>query len=144
MSPVDQALNLVRQLAARPALVFDPYALIEALENLEEVARRSAHADVRRFAAVLSNCKRLPMTPRLGDFVTQALGDEVEKEVTRMMVKLYKPSVQPFPWATSWQRPSLRSSPYPRMSNAQPPGSKCFACRRTGHFARNCPQNPKR
>ena len=106
---------LVKQLAARHAHVFDPYALIGVLENLDDVARRSAHPDVRRFAAVLSNCKKLPMNPRLGDFVTQVLGDEVEKDVAKMMVKVYKPSQQPmrFPpplLESSYVRPWL----YPR------------------------------
>ena len=35
------------------------------------------------------------MNPRLGDFVTQVLEDEVEKDVAKMMVKVYKPSQQP-------------------------------------------------
>jgi hypothetical protein len=112
---VDQALVLVRQLATRPAHVFDLYALIGALENLDDVARRSAHLDVRRFAAVLSNCKKLPMNPRLGDFVTQVLGDEVEKDVAKMMVKVYKPSQQPMCF------PLLESSyvrPWPYLRGA--------------------------
>ena len=32
------------------------------------------------------------MNPRLGDFVTQVLGDDVEKEVAKLMVKVNKPS----------------------------------------------------
>ncbi|KAL9970588.1 hypothetical protein ACROYT_G022991 [Oculina patagonica] len=42
---VDQALLMVRQLASRPPNVFDPYALIGALEHLEDVGRRAGHAD---------------------------------------------------------------------------------------------------
>ena len=80
VSPVDQALMLVRQMASRPVSVFDPYSLIGTLENLEDVARRSAHNDVRRYAAVLSNCKKLPLTPQMGDFVTQVLGDDVRRK----------------------------------------------------------------
>ena len=37
-SIVDQALLMVRQLASRPPNVFDPSALIGALEHLEDVA----------------------------------------------------------------------------------------------------------
>ena len=40
-SMVDQALFMVRQLASRPPNVFDPYALIGALEHLEDVGRRA-------------------------------------------------------------------------------------------------------
>jgi hypothetical protein len=90
VSSVDQAVLLVRQLASRPIAVFDPYALVDTLENLEDVARRSAHKDVRKYAAVLANCKRLPMTPQMADFVIQVLGDDVEKEVAKTMVKVYK------------------------------------------------------
>ena len=52
-SMVDQALLMVRQLASRPPNVFDPYALIGALEHLEDVGRRAGHADVGKFTAVL-------------------------------------------------------------------------------------------
>jgi hypothetical protein len=34
------------------------------------------------------NFNRQPMKPRLGDFVTQVLGDDVEKEVAKLMVKV--------------------------------------------------------
>ena len=64
--------------------MFNPYALIGALENLEQVARRSGHADLKRYRAVLSHVKRLPPNARLGDFVTHVLGDAVEREVAKL------------------------------------------------------------
>jgi hypothetical protein len=112
VSPVDQALVLVRQLAARPPNVFDPYALIGALENLEDVARRSGHQDLKKYAAVVSHCKKLPPNARLGDFVTHVLGDEVEREVAKTVAKMYKPTVNtarfdPTPRLQSVSRPKL-------------------------------------
>ena len=87
-SMVDQALLMVRQLASRPPNVFDPYALIGTLENLEDVGR---HADVRKFTALLTNCKKLPPSPRLGDLVTHTHGNDIENEVAKTVAKMYKP-----------------------------------------------------
>ena len=95
-SIVDQALLMVRRLASRPPNVFDPYALIGASEHLEDVARRDAHPDVRRFTAILSSCKKLPPSTRLGDLVTHIPGNDIKKEVAKTVAKMYKSSV-PFP-----------------------------------------------
>ena len=56
-SMVDQALLMVFQLASRPPNGFDPFALIGALEHLEDVGRRAGHADVRMFSAILQVAK---------------------------------------------------------------------------------------
>ena len=77
-SIVNHALLMVRQLASRPPNVFDPYALIGTLEHLEDVSRRAVHADVRKFTVVLSSCKKLPPSPRLGDLVIHTLGNDIE------------------------------------------------------------------
>jgi len=76
-SMVDQSLLMFCQLASRPPNVFNPYALIGALKHLENVARRIGHADVRKFTAVLTSCKKLPPSPRLGDLVTYILGNDI-------------------------------------------------------------------
>ena len=94
-SSVEQALLLVRQLAARPRHVFDAFALIGALQNLEEVARLGGHADAKKFGAVLAQCKRLPPEPILGEIVTRLLGDEVQREVANAVSKILKQ--RPFP-----------------------------------------------
>lgn len=57
---IDQAFLMVRQLASCPPNVFDPYALIGALEHLEDVGCRAGHADVRKFTAVLCKASSLP------------------------------------------------------------------------------------
>ena len=150
-SSVDQALLLVRQFAARPPEVFDAYALIGALANLEDVARRSGHADIKKFTAVLSNCKKLPHTPRMGDFVTQVLGEEVEREVAKTVSKIYK-STRPLnvmrPTAVPPMVAQARDRPYPVPYNRfrsprYPRTSRCFNCNGIGHFARDCQNLPR-
>ena len=84
-SMVDQALLMVCQLVSRPPNVFDPYALIGALEHLEDVARRAGHVDVK-FTAVLSSCKKLPPSPRLGDLVTHILGRQLQRCISRQFL----------------------------------------------------------
>ena len=119
--------------------VFDPYVLVGALENLEDVARRSAHKDVRKYAAVLANCKRLPMTPQMADFVIQVLGDDVEKEVAKTRVKVYK---EPTNFPRAMFSAPFRYYLYPPVSRSPPReiGLRCFQCLRFGHLPRNYPQ----
>ena len=74
---------MVRQLASRPTKAFDVYGLLGALEHLEDMARRTNHPDFRRYMAILSQCKKLPPSPRLEDMVTQLLGDATEREVAK-------------------------------------------------------------
>ena len=122
-SVVDQALLMVRQLASCPPNVFDPYAPIGALEHLEDVARRAAHADIRRFTAVLTSCKKLPPSPRLGDLVTHILGNDIEKEVAKTVAKMYKLSVSlsltPRDGGAGCSRP-VQDWLYPRGGGRQP------------------------
>lgn len=47
-----------------------------------------------KFAAELSNCRKLPPNPHMGDFVTQVLGDDIEREVARTMEKVYRSAKQ--------------------------------------------------
>ena len=148
-SMVDQALLLVRQLASRPPNVFDPYALIGALEHLEDVGRRAGHADLRKFTAVLASCKKLPPSPRLGDLVTHILGNDIEKEVAKTVAKMYKPSASlpltPGNGGAGYRR-SAQDWPYPRGGGNQSSTARnvrCYRCRRFGHIARNCHQSSK-
>ena len=144
-SMVDQALLMARQLASCPPNVFDPYALIGELEHLEDVGRRAGHADVGKFTAVLSGCKKLPPSPRLGNLVTHILGNDIEKEVVKTVAKMYKSSVflppTPGNGGPGYPRPA-QDWPFPRswgrqLSTAR--NVRYFRCRRFGRIARNCP-----
>ena len=83
---------MVGQLASRLPNVFDPYALIGALQHLEDVGRHAGLPDVRKFTTVLISFKKLPPSPRLGDLVTHILGNHIEREVAKTVAKMYKPS----------------------------------------------------
>lgn len=140
---MEQALLAVRQQATRPSTVFDPFALIGALQHLEDMARRAGHPDLRRFTAVLTECKKLPPSNLLGEVVTRLLGDEIDKEVANAVSKIVKSRAPP-PWPRPYsgfrnaggsgydnQSRPLRRRPLATM--------KCFACQRQGHLARDCP-----
>jgi hypothetical protein len=51
-SQVDQALETVKHLAARPRALLDPFALLASLEVLADSARESGHPETRKFEAV--------------------------------------------------------------------------------------------
>ena len=144
-SSVEQALLTVLQLASRPSAVFDPFALIGALLHIEEVARRVGHPEVKKFAAVLSQCKRLPNGPIMGEVVTRLLGDEVEKEVANVVSKMLKAR----PWYGPRQDRAFSAgtsnergfSPQRAYRGFQSKEVRCFKCQQPGHFARRCPQS---
>ena len=78
-SMVDQAFFMVHQLPPPPPPnVFNPYALIGALEHQEDGAHHSRHADVRKFTIVLTSYIKLPPSPRLGDMVPHILVNNIE------------------------------------------------------------------
>ena len=138
---------MVRQLFSRPPNVFDPYALNWALEHLEDVAHRATHADVRRFTAVLTSCKKLAPSPRLGDLVTHILANDIEKEVAKTVAKVYKSSVPfsltPRDGGAGYSRPArIGRTPGVGVDNRrQTRNVRCFKCRRLVHIARNCFQS---
>ena len=77
-SMVDQAFFMVQQLPPLPPNVLNPYALIGALEHLEDGAHYSRHADVRKFTIILTSCIKLPPSPRLGDLLPHILVNDIE------------------------------------------------------------------
>ena len=115
------------------------------LLHLEEVARRVGYPEVRKCAAVLSQCKRLPNDPVMGEVVTRLLGDEVEKEVANVVAKMlkvrhpYGPRQDQAFADTSSQR---GFSPQRAFSfrGFQSKDVTCFKRHKPGHFTRTCSQ----
>ncbi|KAJ7389501.1 hypothetical protein OS493_031153 [Desmophyllum pertusum] len=145
-SSVEQALITVRQVASRPSAIFDSFALTGALLHLEEVARRVGHPEAKKFSAVLSQCKRLPNGPIMGEVVTRLLGDEVEKEVANVVAKMLKarPSygsrLDHTSPGTYNQRGFSPRRAYRGFQSRDASSGRCFKCNKPGHYARRCPQ----
>lgn len=62
------------------------------MEHLKDVGCYVGHMDLGKFTAVLSRYKKLPPMLRLGNLVTHILGNDIGKEVAKMIAKMYKPS----------------------------------------------------
>ena len=151
-SSVNSVLDMVRQLASRPSALVDPYALVAALEQLADVSRETNHPERRRFEAIFKQCRPLVREPKLATVVIQLLGDKEEKQVAGQIHKLLKcssflPSVSsPYPQPGQFQRRYAAQSSQPPASlrafggrRRAPMRGRCFQCRKTGHFVRNCP-----
>ena len=151
-SSVNSVLDMVRQLASRPSALVDPYALVAALEQLADVSREANHPERRRFEAIFKQCRPLVREPKLATVVIQLLGDKEEKQVAGQIHKLLKsssflPSVSsPYPQPGQFQRRYAAQSSQPPTTlrafggrRRAPMRGRCFQCRKTGHFVRNCP-----
>ena len=151
-SSVNSVLDMVRQLASRPSALVDPYALVAALEQLADVSRETNHPERRRFEAIFKQCRPLVREPRLATVVVQLLGDKEEKQVASQIHKLLKSSSSQPPVSSPYPQPgqfprryAAQSSQFPTSlrgfgGRRRPPArGRCFQCRKTGHFVRNCP-----
>jgi len=151
-SSVNSVLDMVRQLASRPSALVDPYALLTALEQLADVSHETNHPECRRCEAIFKQCRPLVREPKLATVVIQLLGDKEEKQVAGQIHKLLKsssllPSVSSsYPQPGQFQRRYAAQSSQPPTSfrafggrRRAPTRGRCFQCRKTGHFVRNCP-----
>ena len=68
-SKVDQALELVRHLACRPAALLDPFALLAGLEQLVDYARETNHPQRKKFDAIFKQCRPLANSNSLAEVV---------------------------------------------------------------------------
>lgn len=83
---------MVHQLASRPGLLVDPYALIAAFEQLADICQETNHPERRRYEAIFKQCRLLVREPRLASVLIQLLGDKDGKHVAGQIHKLLKSS----------------------------------------------------
>lgn len=143
---VTRALDIVRQLANRPAGLMDPIALLAALEHLADVARDSNHADRSKYDAIYKQCRPLVFNPRLHDVVIRLLGDEQQKQVASQIQKILRApaalsrNTQLANGYGAWEPNSgpIFGGRGRGRGRRAPARGRCFNCRQFGHYAAQC------
>ncbi|KAK3751282.1 hypothetical protein QZH41_002731, partial [Actinostola sp. cb2023] len=89
---VDNAIVSLQQLIARPAGLFDPYAVLAALEQVVNVAKDKNDARSGRFNVILRQCRPLINSPALRSILTKLVASKEEAEVAKVVDKAMKNS----------------------------------------------------
>lgn len=63
---------------------------IGVLEYLEDVVCCVRYVDVRKFIVIFISCKKFFFSLRLGDLEIYIFGNDIEEEVVKIVVKIYK------------------------------------------------------
>ena len=123
--------------ARSKSLAFTKENALDQLLNLKVVAMEGKHEKAGYYAAVFQALKEKMSAPedQFKRYLIVLLGDKEEEKVHEKLAKIDK----------SYRRQSQprQFRPY---NNWQPQGGsmiRCFACRRYGHFQRNCPMGPR-
>lgn len=104
---------MVHQLASRPGLLVDPYALIAAFEQLADICQETNHPERRRYEAIFKQCRLLVREPRLASVLIQLLGGW--KACSWSNTQAFK--VQFYPCFVFWPLSSVWSVPVQNVSS---------------------------
>ena len=75
---------------ARPAVVFDPYAAIAALDEVVNVTKEKKDERASRYEIVLRQCRPLLNNPCLQQVLIKLVGSKEEDEVAKVIAKATK------------------------------------------------------
>ena len=119
---------MILQLGSRPSVLVDPYALIGAMEQLADYPARQ-------------------ITRSVDDLKLFSNSVDPLSESLISLSNSFQPSVSsPFPQPGQFKRRYAAQSSHPLSTlrafggrRRAPTRRRCFQCRMTGHFVRNCP-----
>lgn len=139
---VDHAFESVRRLANRPHALVDNHALFAALEQLSDVARSVGHKDLKKYEAMVRQCRPLVGDGRFVSVITRLLGSAEDQLVASQIQKLLKSEAASAHPRSSLSAPQYGFSrpvfhPYADNSRGRGHGSmsrnRCYSCGRWGH-----------
>ncbi len=155
VSTVDGAISALQALVGRPSALFDPYAVIAALEEVVSLAQKVNDQRAMRFNTILRKCRPLVNEACLQAVLTKLVANKEEAEISKAIDKamrqgshLHQPNR--FPLAVSGFPNSRwpiagRTGPAPPYRRFRNRGQrKCFICNQEGHIARYCPNNSQK
>ncbi|KAK3710527.1 hypothetical protein QZH41_009353, partial [Actinostola sp. cb2023] len=134
---VDNAIASLQQLIARPAGLFDPYAVLAALEQVVNVAKDNMnHARSGRFNVILRQCRPLINSPALRSILTKLVASKEEAEVAKVVDKAMKNSTSVRRnVAYGGQQTFYRRRQAQRAGGGNRSAVRCFSCGQSGHMA---------
>jgi len=136
---VDNAIVSLQQLIARPAGLFDPYAVLAALEQVVNVAKDKNDARSGRFNVILRQCRPLINSPALRSILTKLVASKEEAEVAKVVDKAMKNSTAVRRnVAYGGQQTFYRRRQTQRAGGGNRSAVRCFSCGQSGHMARFC------